>query len=454
MKSFICTLLIGGVFNFAIAQSTENSKKNNVNNTSKGYLENLYLSSPSNRIDMPQIQPCAGSIYSNSYTYKPGMFIFDGDFEGFINSSHGVDKVCVSTDYTKTHEIATLQDNTCLPSTWKASHGTPELGINNGNHFLHIWSGNWTNDGDFEGEGVFFDCPLLFCAYYSISLKLSSKGSIDKVYFYLASGIQNKVKDGNEFNAESAFYKVPSVTSSQLLYTITNFNSGSGNWVNIDIPVFKPNSPDMKLWIFTEDSNVNVGAAGQSPDLLFIDNVNDGILGSSTTCSGSINYNNSGITVPNTTKALDITASVPVSQNGATEFIAGSFISLQSGFIAGANFKASIIKCANSNNCPSILPYNLTASGSETEAKIEAEGDVTVYPNPAANHIFIGNLVNEEIKSVTLFSLVTGQEFKFDNIIDQEGVTKVELGSELQKGISILKISTDKKTYYKKIVVE
>ncbi|MEM6817013.1 MAG: hypothetical protein AAF600_21915, partial [Bacteroidota bacterium] len=96
------------------------------------------------------------------------------------------------------------------------------VGVNQNNHFMHIWSGNWTNDSDFEGEGLFYDCELFACRNYDISLSLSSTSTIDKIYFYIAKGLRHKEKDGNEWNPESSFYKVPSVANAYLAHSITN----------------------------------------------------------------------------------------------------------------------------------------------------------------------------------------------------------------------------------------
>lgn len=351
--------------------------------------------------------------------------------------------------------MAPFQDNTCTSSAWKVSHGTPELGTNQNNHFMHIWSGNWTTDTDFEGEGVYYDCELLACSNYDISLRLSSTSTISKIYFYMASGLQHKSKDGNEWNPESSFYKVPNVTSAYLIHSITNFNSGSNNWVSISLPTFAPPDFGMKLWIFSEDSKTNIIQGGA--DLLFIDDVTDGLPGSSSTCSGNINYSSGSI--PSFSKANTITASV-VATLGATEFVGGSKVTLSSGFHTTPNsiFYAHIIPCTTGNNCPEGCPTCRNSSGDiPIENVIQIKGQnfyrLNIYPNPSKGDMNIDKPIGEEVISVHLIEESTGREVGFSDYEDLDTSIKFRI-NPASIGIFILLLKTEKQTYAARILID
>lgn len=386
--------------------------------------------------------------------FMPGMFQYDGDIESFASASHGTSTQCVATTYTITHNMAPFQDNTCPGSAWKVSHGTPEVGINQGNRFMHIWSGNWTTDGDFEGEGLFYDCELLACANYNISLRLSSTSTISKIYFYIASGLQHKSKDGNEWNPESSFYKVPSVTSAYLIHSITNFNSGVNNWVTISLPAFAPPNSGMKFWIFTEDSKINVGQVGA--DLLFIDDVTDGLPGSSSTCVGNINYSSG--TIPPFSRANTITASISTTL-ASTEFIGGSTTTLRPGFKTTTNsfFWARINPCVTGNNCPVGCSICRTSSGAvEDENVMQINGQefytLNVYPNPSKGEMHIDKPVGEKIINVKLVEEATGREIGFVDFEDLDTNIRFKVDTSF-KGAFIFILRTERQSYASRIII-
>jgi hypothetical protein len=366
--------------------------------------------------------PCAGSTTSSSNPFQPGMFRLDGDFENFRGSSHGTNEVCVSTDFTNTHEVATLQDASCSTSLWRVSHGTPEVGFNiaegspfifnRGNHFIHLWAGDWDGNNDFEGEGIFYDCSFLACEYYKISLRLSSTGLIKKVFFYLAEGLVHKSSTSDQFKPESDFYNVPAVAHAQLLHTITNFNSTS--WVDVQLPGFMMQQTGLKLWIYTEDDNKRKNSG---IDLLFIDALTDGLPGSSSTCDGIVTITNG--TAPSFVKGLTITASgsSTTAPNSFTEFQAGSSITLLPNFHTGPNasFNAHIVPCVSANNCPSELyvrkavhnegqPDN-AISDEHTAEKLS----IVIFPNPAQENFTLKLSEPAKVVAPVLIYDVTGR---------------------------------------------
>jgi hypothetical protein len=50
---------------------------------------------------------------------------------------------------------------------------------------------------------------------------------------------------------------------------------------------------------------------------------------------------------------------------------------------------------------------------------------------------------------------MTGQEQIFHNLTEENnGTVRIEFNSNPHKGVSVLKIRTDKKTYFKRVVIE
>ncbi len=453
----LITLLVIILFPIASGNCQSINSSNSGNNVTQGYIPNS-INQNGARLAQTSQQNCPGP---SSVPYTPGMFQFDGDLEPFANSSHGVDcpsspcTFCVSSDFSKTHALASLQDNACHNSLWKVSHGTPEIGINQNNHFMHIWSGDWESDGDFEGEGVFYDCELQACLTYQISLRLSSTALIKKINFYIASGLQHKIKDGNQWTPESSFYKVPSVTNAYLVHTITDFNSGSNNWINVTIPVFVVPDVGMKLWIFTEDDN-KIKTTGV--DLLFIDDVTDGFPGSSSTCTGNINYTVSPI--PAFTKANLISASVATTLS-STEFAGGANIKLSPGFrtAVNSNFYAHIIPCTTVNNCPTGCVICRTSDGGamvQKEEMVQIKDQyfykLNLHPNPTNGELFIDKPMSEKVVSIHLIEESTGREVGFTNYEDLDTSIKFRVDHSV-KGVFIFYLKTEKQTYAVRVVV-
>lgn len=436
----------------SITTANSQAPESGTSGVSQNYIPNNLLNqTTSGRIAATELN-CRG--YPTT-PFMPGMFQYDGDLESFATASHGTTTQCVATIYTITHQMAPFQDNTCTSSAWKVSHGTPELGTNQSNHFMHIWSGNWTTDSDFEGEGLFYDCELIACANYNISLRLSSTATISKIYFYIASGLQHKAKDGNEWYPESSFYKVPNVTSAYLIHSITNFNSGDNNWINISLPSFAPPDFGMKLWVFSEDSKTNVSQLGA--DLLFIDDVTDGLLGSSSTCAGNINYSNGSI--PSFSKANTIIASVGATL-GSTEFVGGSTVTLSPGFYTASNsiFHARIIPCTTGNNCPVGCSTCRTSRGGTpieevTEVKNQEFYTLNIYPNPSNGKITLDKPIGEKVISVYLIEQATGREVGFSQYEDLDRSIKFTMKA-FSSGAFIFFLRTEKQTYINRIIIE
>lgn len=373
---------------------------------------------------------------------RPGLFQLDGDFENFGTSNGS--SCQVETDCFMTHTTASLQDN-CISTLWKVSHGTPEICISDGNHQIHLWSGDWSGNGDLEGEGIFYDCVLDRCQNYEISLKLKSSGPIKKIYFYLVDGIQHKERDANTFEPESSFYDIPSgFNNIQLIHEIDNFNTPNGNWDKVTLPIFSPLFTNMKFWIYPLDDKLN---ASDGPDLLFIDEVTDGLPGSAGTCEGLVNYNANPI--PEITKALEIRASGSVSINIGenVEFAAGNEIALLPGITInnGADFFAHIVPCVTGNNCDILLPTsgNLRSVNNKEVA--------IIYPNPAQNSINI-KVENPEQYEIQLLD-GWNKEVPIDYEIIESGLIQISRKG-LNPGIYYLRLSSPEDVIVERIILE
>ncbi len=372
---------------------------------------------------------------------RPGLFLLDGDFENFGTSDAAT---CdVESNCFLTHPTATLQDN-CISTLWKVSHGTPEVCTDNGNYQIHLWSGDWSGNGDLEGEGIFYDCVLDRCENYEISLKLKTSGPVKKIYFYLVDGIQHKEPDANIQVPESSFFDVPSnFNRIQLIHEIDNFDTPDGNWDEITLPVFSPIFHNMKFWIYPLDDKLN---ASNGPDLLFVDDVTDGLPGSVSTCDSIINYTTNP--VPETTKGLEINASGSVSINSGqnVEFIAGSQILIQPGATinSGAEFCARIVPCVSANNCNVGLP---TFQG----LKSTQRQDPVIYPNP------MQNTVSVQLENIEKFSIRLLDKWNREIPVTYETITSGSIQISLKgmsPGIYYLKLSSSGKVIVERIIIK
>ncbi len=352
----------------------------------------------------------------NTSVARDGIFVRDGDFELFgLSEAATCD---ISNNCNSTSARASLQED-CVVTKWKVSHGTPEICVDgDGNHSIHLWSGDWFGDGDSEGEGIFYDCPLSSLKTYEISMKLSSSGPIDHIYFYLVNDPVHKELDGTQYSyvEDNPFYEVPSFGEcTELLYTIDNFNSSDPQ--PFTIPVFSPDptlaGEGAKLWIYAEDDDV--GAT-----LLFIDDVTDGVFGSPQVCEGTSSFN--GNISSRTELAYNITAqgSAIVSSVSNVSFIAGNSITLGPDFHAqyGAAFSAKISECPMNNNCPgSVFPCSDIARKVGTTLSMDAvheldeineenKNGIIAFPNPTTGLFALSYYVdqNDETSAINVYN--------------------------------------------------
>ncbi|MGC3946366.1 MAG: T9SS type A sorting domain-containing protein [Chryseolinea sp.] len=423
-------------------------------NSGPAEVNTIQSDEPTSAVVVPaviNIDPCAGSPWNASNPDRAGRFIAEGDFELFAGSLVGnTPGSCVVTDLTATHAVQSLQQSGCYVSKWKVSHGTPEVCVqpvefSQDNRFLHIWSGDWSGDGTIEGEGIFYDCALNSCGFYEISLLLKSTAPIKKILFYAASGLVHRPKDGTEATSgEVPFYDKPNIPNAQQIAVINNFNSQ--NWVRITLPVFRPNGPDMKFWMYTEDDKFDIVHNGV--DLLFIDEVTDGTFGSNATCSKNMVYATNSV-VPQIVRGISITAPVTITPAKYTDFGASSFIKLTPGFnaLSGSNFYAHIVPCSSGSNCPAPPPNTLVAPDESAQSKLNLE----VYPNPAVKSINVEKK-GETIKEMKIYRESDGQEVGFSHYTETKDA--IEAGLEnLQPGTYILMIRTSAGTQSSRIVL-
>ncbi len=392
--------------------------------------------------------PCIAPI---TPPVRDGLFQLYGDFELF-GSSWASTCTVIQDECNVTHPVATLQEN-CAVTSWKVSHGTPEICVDaEGNHKIHLWSGDWGGDGDVEGEGVFFNCGLNRCNNYEFTMKLSSFGTIDKVYFFLVPNPVHRELDGTQYDLieNNPFYHIPNYSDLQLIDVIENFNSPTP--VEHKLPVFSPFRNNAKLWIYPFDRDVLTSAG---IDLLFIDDVTDGKPGSISTCEGNISYTT---TVPSFTKANRITAqgSVTINSPSSVEFVAGREIFLKPNFHArqGSEFIARILPCVTSSVCPAVPVVRVN---SETMLPLPSEMDVdqgvTIYPNPAARRITIR--LDRDIGPVEAIEIVDPfqQTTRFPAQLDPNQEIHLDLQG-FKIGVYHVRIITPNEVIVKRIAVD
>ena len=377
---------------------------------------------------------------------QSGIFALDGDFEIFSGCSR---PTSVTEDCSITHEIATLQDN-CVNTSWKVSHGTPEVCVDEStnNHYIHLWSGDWSGNGDIEGEGIFYECKFYKCDNYALSVRLRSKGTINKVYFYMVRGLIPKEKGSSLFAPESSYYDIPgNYESIQLIDVINNFSSSV--WVEHAIPKFAPIDNGMQLWIFTEDSKIG------TPDLLYIDDVTGGISGSTATCSGSETFTQAAL--PAYAQAATITASNAAMVNSGqfVDFRAGQSITLKPGFQAktGSTFSARIIPCVQSNNCTGPVPRTasfLTKSEGALEDREAEYNGLLVFPSPTSGLVTVDSYTGSTLRTIQVFDI----DGRIVSTVKTPGNrAQIDLSNN-PSGLYLLKMIYDNRTIERKVIKE
>jgi hypothetical protein len=447
MKKYSLLLLIVFLVNLTLlnAQVAPKQLKKVINKVVNSEDENL-KKNPEKFISVPNnvASNCGTAINAS----RLGLFLRDGDFELFGTSVAGSCDININNPYV-TANRATLQDN-CVDTKWKVSHGTPEICKSESNHFVHLWAGDWSGDGDYEGEGVFFNCTFSPDTCYTINLRFRSNANINKINVKLARGLVHKVRDANTFVPESAFYKTPLITSSfylQEIATINNFNNP--NW-QIYSFTFVPNTYFMSLWIYPEDDKI-LSQSNYNPDILHIDEVDDGLDGTNRTCANSLSFTSSPI--PPFSEAITISASnqAKVSNVQNITFSAGNWINLGTGFevAKGGSYLASINPCVNGNTTCVI---NTFPQGKASDSKnLNLQTELILIPNPVRStfNIYLddNNEVIENIKVLDKFQTIVFES-------NYSNTKNIEINAEsFRDDIYLVQITTNRGNYYKRIII-
>jgi hypothetical protein len=100
-----------------------------------------------------------------------------------------------------------------------------------------------------------------------------------------------------------------------------------------------------------------------------------------------------------------------------------------------------------------MLHFAVANTSALSNATFNSENQVTVYPNPAKNNLYINKgTLDTENYSVKIIDLngktVTAKEFNNSQLIEQLPV------SELSAGIYMCVISTENKQIFKKVIIE
>lgn len=356
----------------------------------------------------------------------------------------------VQLEYCETSNLAPFQTCGIQNSAWFASHGTPEVFFDeeNGGFWASIWAGRWDGGLAKYGEGLFLACDEFEQGKnYTVSFRMKTCGRLDKISIDLVSAGQ-LVAMPQLFTVQSPEYDIPVLSNEQNIFLLQSADIPNATTYQVS---FTPNTNYPYLYIWVEDDADNI-------DMLYIDYFyfED--------CSNSdmeITY--LADEMPDTKYSSDwikLETNAQVTAERDVKLVAGEYIELnpETTIEFNSEFEAYISPCIDGSELycgiNDAFPDPIEKQGGRyfgfDEIGYALLNKLAIlYPNPATdytqlrfNNVFTG--------TVEIYTIAGEQIFR----VELTKQTSFELNtSMLTKGTYIIKLSTNDRRDYEKLVV-